>query len=278
MGSTAQICTIRKKEEAVKMKLSVLILAVLVVVALIAIEEVQGKKKPKPGPCRVKNCKKCNVSGKKCKVCNTGMKAKAGGKKCKPKPCFVNPCQNGGQCIAAKKGVEKCVCPADIYGDRCEIVPEPADPCSPNPCQNGGACSGGSCICKGGFTGATCQTNPCVPNPCNNGGVCSAGGSCSCPAGYLGGQCQTKDPNYKSIVEAIFPYGKFVMPGGNQLLFNWNNGRPQAYGTLDQSGSVHRGSFTFPDDRTFTLSYYPADRDIYWNGDKGQTGIKWLGV
>ena len=45
----------------------------------------QAKKKKKvAGPCKVKDCKKCNLTGKKCKVCIEGFKPKKKGKKCGP--------------------------------------------------------------------------------------------------------------------------------------------------------------------------------------------------
>jgi len=173
------------------MRLSILLLSVLVVLAVLA--SCEAKKKKVPGPCKVKDCKKCNITGKKCKVCNTGFKPKQRGKKCGPKPCFVNPCQNGGECkYNKKKKAEICTCPDGFSGNVCEI--KAFDPCDPNPCQNGGSCKNGDCKCPAGFLGDKCQTkDPCSPNPCQNGGKCD-GGSCTCPDGFLGDNCETKDP------------------------------------------------------------------------------------
>jgi len=175
------------------MRLSILLLSVLVVLAVLAVCEGKKKKNKTPGPCKVKDCKKCNITGKKCKVCNTGYKPKQRGKKCKPKPCFVNPCQNGGECKYNKrKKQESCECKDGFSGNVCEI--KAFDPCDPNPCQNGGTCKKGACKCPAGYLGDKCETkDPCSPNPCQNGGKC-AGGSCTCKDGFLGDNCETKDP------------------------------------------------------------------------------------
>merc|ERR1712025_1086721 len=82
-----------------KMKISILLLSLLVVLAVLSCAEAQKKKKKQvPGPCKVNNCKKCNITGKKCRVCDAGFKPKQRGKKCKPKPCNPGPCVNGGKC------------------------------------------------------------------------------------------------------------------------------------------------------------------------------------
>merc|ERR1711881_139341 len=176
MGSSSQLCP---ASIHLIMRLSILLLSVLVVLAVLAFAE--AKKKKEAGPCKVKDCKKCNLTGKKCKVCNTGFKPKKKGK-------------NGGECsYNKKKKEEKCACPDGYSGDRCQTAEAPADPCSPNPCKNGGSCSGGSCTCAEGFSGDKCQTDACSPNPCKNGGSCSAG-SCTCAEGFSGDNCQTEEP------------------------------------------------------------------------------------
>jgi len=119
------------------MRVCVLLLCVVVILAVLTLSEAKKKKK-EAGPCKVKDCKKCNLTGKKCKVCITGYKPKQRGKKCKPKPCFVNPCQNGGTCsYNKKKKQEKCVCPDGFSGDRCqdeggESAPPPVQPPAPS--------------------------------------------------------------------------------------------------------------------------------------------------
>jgi len=170
-------------------RLSILLLSVLVILAVLAIAD--AKKKKKPGPCKVKDCTKCNLTGKKCKKCNSGFKPKQKGKKCVAQPCAVNPCQNGGKCEVNKKKQETCDCKVGYSGNVCEI----ADPCTPNPCQNSGLCkANGACICPLGFLGDKCQNkDPCQPNPCKNGGSCS-GGSCTCADGFSGDNCENEGP------------------------------------------------------------------------------------
>jgi len=119
------------------MRLSLLLLCTLVVLAVIA--SCEGKRRKKvAGPCKVKDCKKCNLTGKKCKVCITGYKPKQRGRKCGPKPCFVNPCENGGTCKYNKrKKKEVCKCTDGFSGAKCEIAaakPEPVvDPVPVDP-------------------------------------------------------------------------------------------------------------------------------------------------
>merc|ERR1712227_741632 len=117
------------------MRVSILLLSLLVVLAVLSYAEAGKKKeKPVPGPCKVANCKQCNVSGKKCKKCNDGFKPQKKGKKCGPKPCEPNPCENGGKCIFnKKKKVEVCKCPELTAGDRCELRAEVLPPPEPEP-------------------------------------------------------------------------------------------------------------------------------------------------
>merc|ERR1712227_1058978 len=117
------------------MRVSILLLSLLVVLAVLSYAEAgKKKKKPVPGPCKVANCKQCNVSGKKCKKCNDGFKPQKKGKKCGPKPCEPNPCENGGKCIFnKKKKVEVCKCPELTAGDRCELRAEVLPPPEPEP-------------------------------------------------------------------------------------------------------------------------------------------------
>merc|ERR1712227_1139825 len=131
------------------MKLSVILLCTLVLLAVIA--SCEGKRKKKEaGPCTVKDCKKCNLTGKKCKVCNTGLKPKQRGRKCGPKPCFVNPCQNGGTCKFNKgKKKEVCKCKDGFTGAKCEI--EDIVTCSVANCVECNAKGNKCLVCEEGY-------------------------------------------------------------------------------------------------------------------------------
>lgn len=52
-------------------------------------------------------------------------------------PCLLNPCQNGGTCLALTQLDYKCSCKPPYYGKKCE---QRDHICSTNPCQNGGLC------------------------------------------------------------------------------------------------------------------------------------------
>ncbi|OAF65761.1 Epidermal growth factor-related protein 3, partial [Intoshia linei] len=73
--------------------------------------------------------------------------------------------------------------------------------CAAAPCSNGGSCIdalvGFTCICRDGFTGATCATkfDYCTKVTCSNAGTCVSYGIrsiCNCPKGYNGDKCATK--------------------------------------------------------------------------------------
>lgn len=111
-------------------------------------------------------------------------------------PCLLDPCENGGECIAGDGDDRTCVCPEGFSGDDCEIESE--DPCLPSPCDNGGTCivgmEGAVCECPQGFDGDACEIDidECAGGPCLNGGTCTdevAGFSCECPGGFEGELC-----------------------------------------------------------------------------------------
>jgi len=117
------------------MKASILLFSVLVILVVLALGEAKKKKK-EAGPCAVKDCKKCNLTGKKCKVCIEGYKPKKKGKKCAPKPCYVNPCENEGECkYNKKKKTETCTCLEGFFGDKCEISAQVEPAIDPAPTE-----------------------------------------------------------------------------------------------------------------------------------------------
>ncbi|XP_072021345.1 uncharacterized protein [Amphiura filiformis] len=113
----------------------------------------------------------------------------------------VNPCQNGGQCIASSitqiEGYYTCVCSAGFGGTHCETN---VDDCLPTTCMHGGICNDGvdtyTCTCLHGFIGDKCglNANDCEPNPCVNGGLCETVNrffTCQCLTGFTGTRCET---------------------------------------------------------------------------------------
>ncbi|CAH8848446.1 unnamed protein product [Trichobilharzia szidati] len=113
-------------------------------------------------------------------------------------PCLLNPCLNGGTCLALTQLEYKCSCKPPFYGKNCE---QRDHICSTNPCQNGGLCkitaypSSYKCICPPGFHGPTCakQLETCKHNVCQNGGTCEALDNdyrCHCTPLFHGKICQ----------------------------------------------------------------------------------------
>ncbi|CAH1783119.1 unnamed protein product [Owenia fusiformis] len=95
------------------------------------------------------------------------------------RPCFPNPCENGGTCIENGK-LFQCRCPSGFSGPRCRRT---QSQCSSAPCKNGGSCSETVdpltgrpdffCSCVNPFTGKDCSENPCKGFDCvKNQGAC----------------------------------------------------------------------------------------------------------
>ncbi|OPL20880.1 hypothetical protein AM593_10356, partial [Mytilus galloprovincialis] len=81
----------------------------------------------------------------------------------------------------------------------CDAVDEcAANPCHGHICQN--KINGYTCICSGGYTGQTCQTQPdfCKGHECENGATCRNGASnytCVCPSRFNGTFCEIAPVN-----------------------------------------------------------------------------------
>ncbi|KAL9959822.1 hypothetical protein ACROYT_G033178 [Oculina patagonica] len=111
--------------------------------------------------------------------------------------CTSSPCQNSGTC-SRHPGGYNCTCPADFYGDNCEII----DNCTSSPCQNSGTCArypgGYNCTCAPGFYGDNCEIiDNCTSSPCRNNGTCTripGGYSCMCWLEFYGDNCQIPVP------------------------------------------------------------------------------------
>ncbi|XP_071850763.1 uncharacterized protein [Apostichopus japonicus] len=129
-------------------------------------------------------------------------------------------CANGGTCNATGE-TATCKCLEGFQGDTCEKTKKPekqkrslkhdeiagvrtvrqVETDCPLTCQNGGSCvqpaDKASCVCKAGFTGATCaEKDLCGDLNCANGGTCTATGetaTCTCTAGFKGATCEDKD-------------------------------------------------------------------------------------
>jgi len=63
------------------------------------------------------------------------------------------------------------------------------------------------------------------------------------------------------------------------LALTWFNGRPDASGeiTWDDATGVGTGYMEFPDDRRYSLVYYPDESIFYWDGDRDTTDNTWGG-
>lgn len=79
---------------------------------------------------------------------------------------------------------------------------------------------------------------------------------------------------YNKCNTIAFPHGTFHIKESAIKLI-WNNGRPDATGTINQYVYPQTGHVTFPDDRLFLLWFYPDLGVIYWDQDKGSK--RWRG-
>ena len=74
---------------------------------------------------------------------------------------------------------------------------------------------------------------------------------------------------HMTVVEA-FPLITTTSMTGDRRFFNVDmSPRPTASGYVDETGSVHTGQCTFPDDRTYLMYYHPDTHIIYWDVDEG---------
>eukprot|EP00933_Yihiella_yeosuensis_P068973 TRINITY_DN7503_c7_g5_i1.p1 TRINITY_DN7503_c7_g5~~TRINITY_DN7503_c7_g5_i1.p1 ORF type:complete len:851 (+),score=142.99 TRINITY_DN7503_c7_g5_i1:363-2555(+) len=65
------------------------------------------------------------------------------------------------------------------------------------PCKNGGECTEGTCKCKAGWSGTTCQDRQC-PDNCSGNGACGHNGVCSCNVGWSGKSCSVEETEASS--------------------------------------------------------------------------------
>ncbi|XP_064637116.1 delta-like protein A isoform X2 [Lineus longissimus] len=112
------------------------------------------------------------------------------------------------------------------FTDAPTTTPEPKpDPCleDPYPCDNGGWCmplarnASFGCICKGEWTGRTCDKKKVCD--CNNGGACvsfQGQSSCMCPHQWKGEICTLK----RSICEMYEPCNNSAICSGDHLLYS----------------------------------------------------------
>ncbi|KAK3584841.1 hypothetical protein CHS0354_005699 [Potamilus streckersoni] len=85
---------------------------------------------------------------------------------------------------------------SDVDSGQCQLI----DSCKNITCANNGTCNNGSCMCKVGFTGFTCQhsIDDCLSNPCQKGGICIDGYlsyTCQCAKGFNGTNCESNIDN-----------------------------------------------------------------------------------
>ncbi len=68
-----------------------------------------------------------------------------------------------------------------------------------------------------------------------------------------------------------YGHGVLSMTSSNTFVFRWNNGRVDATGTVDDTG---KGTFNFPDHKTFSFEFEPSTRKIYFDGDRSKVWQK----
>ena len=75
---------------------------------------------------------------------------------------------------------------------------------------------------------------------------------------------------HMTVVEAFPEKITTTSMTGDRRFFNVDmSPRPSASGYIDETGSVHTGQCTFPDDRTYLMYYHPDTHIIYWDVDEG---------
>ena len=136
--------------------------------------------------------------------------------------CELEPCKNGGHCLAGFYGSHQCICPSGLTGEDCSsIIPA----CDASPCLNEGRCldiEGGfhTCECTREFRGTNCEfplqvDNLCSSNPCHNVSICTSGReafTCSCPANYTGSDCSLESASLDPCGSNPCQYGSTCLP------------------------------------------------------------------
>ncbi|XP_076842717.1 EGF-like repeat and discoidin I-like domain-containing protein 3 isoform X1 [Brachyhypopomus gauderio] len=127
-----------------------------------------------------------------------------------PRPCFPNPCHNGGVC-------------------------EPVDTFARYLCK-----------CAPGFDGVHCQhnVNECEETPCRNGGICTdliANYSCVCPADSMGRKCQYKCSGPLGMEGGIISNQQIMASSTHRALFGMQKWYPY-FARLHKKGLVNAWS------------------------------------
>lgn len=92
--------------------------------------------------------------------------------------CSKN-CSGHGSCSRGK-----CLCDTPWSGRACDVKVT-----CPNNCGGHGRCTAtGKCVCTAGWEGRDCMSAAC-PNNCNARGICVAG-TCQCKQGFDGESCE----------------------------------------------------------------------------------------
>ncbi len=84
----------------------------------------------------------------------------------------------------------------------------------------------------------------------------------------------------KGDTDVIGDYGHSVIyrTDANNIEIDWAGGRPTATGEINDPVPPNifaQGTVNFPDDRQYTLRFYPDENKIYWDGERGSTSKIW---
>ncbi|CAJ0578881.1 unnamed protein product, partial [Mesorhabditis spiculigera] len=142
----------------------------------------------RPNPCQHGGRCLNSFEGPKC-ACTNGFS----GHRCEHlnDSCAADYCLNNGICsIHLVEGL-KCQCPIGFSGPRCQSLD-----CEQRGCENDGVClaegQASKCHCPEGYTGPFCESraDECVASTCLNNGSCNKKGTCNCKRGFFGNSCQ----------------------------------------------------------------------------------------